>query len=630
MEKFLILVTTLLGLGISNVLVVSLYRFAKRYGLLAKRMPQGPARRYQLFSVPVSSDSKNRLEKTPDSQVLNEASNLLAGLLRYFSHRQFHVGSPPDWFLNPITKKNYPDYQQHWSKQHDFDPEIGDIKCIWEASRFDWTLILVRAYGLLENDHFLHALNDWCSDWTLRNPLNTGPNWKCGQEAGIRMIQVLLSAFLLEQHTRPTPDLIQFVTEHCTRIEPTIRYAVAQDNNHGTSEAAALFIGGAWLCSMKTDSGNLVKARRWRKMGRGWLENRISHLIEDDGSFSQYSVNYHRVMLDTLCQVEFWRELLGEEPFSDMFYQKAKAATRWLFMFTNERTGDAPNIGANDGARLFNLSSAGFRDFRPTVQLASRLFYGGPAYPPGKHDEPLHWLGLENSAPDPPSQPLTKRSTLFEQGGYCYLVKGDLEIFIRFPRFSFRPGQADALHIDLWFRGLNIVRDAGTYSYNTEEPWQSYFPGTRSHSTVEFDERDQMPRVGRFLFGRWLKTRQLSPIRNIDEKLVWSAGYKDYQSAEHSREVILEEGKVTVKDIVKKFNRRAVIRWRLAPGRWSLENGICSSEIGMLKVFATAPIRRHELTEGYESRHYLEKTSLPVFEIEVHQDAEVTTEFTLT
>lgn len=59
---------------------------------------------------------------------------------------------------------------------------------------------------------------------------------------------------------------------------------------------------------------------------------------------------------------------------------------------------------------------------------------------------------------------------------------------LRYPRFRFRPSQADALHLDLWLEGRNLLRDAGTYSYNTESAWLSYFPErpvtTRSSSMV--------------------------------------------------------------------------------------------------------------------------------------------------
>ena len=37
-------------------------------------------------------------------------------------------------------------------------------------------------------------------------------------------------------------------------------------------------------------------------------------------------------------------------------------------------SGDGPNLGSNDGAFCYQLHSQPYRDFRPTLQLASVLF----------------------------------------------------------------------------------------------------------------------------------------------------------------------------------------------------------------------------------------------------------------
>src|SRR5690606_32328355 len=105
----------------------------------------------------------------------------------------------------------------------------------------------------------------------------------------------------------------EFVYRHIERISANIRYALAQDNNHGTSEAAALFIGGSWLAKNASNRSEELDSRtrdlqvmrgndRSKKydhfafQGRKWLENRVEKLVENDGSFSQHSVMYHRVL----------------------------------------------------------------------------------------------------------------------------------------------------------------------------------------------------------------------------------------------------------------------------------------------------------------------------------------------
>ena len=106
------------------------------------------------------------------------------------------------------------------------------------------------------------------------------------------------------------------------------------------------------------------------KIGRKWLENRVDRLFGDDGSFSQYSINYHRLALDTLS-FKIWRQNLNSAAFQ-INLQKISAATFWLYQLVSPENGFGPNIGANDGARLLQLTNSSFRDHRH-VQLAMAL-----------------------------------------------------------------------------------------------------------------------------------------------------------------------------------------------------------------------------------------------------------------
>lgn len=176
---------------------------------------------------------------------------------------------------------------------------------------------------------------------------------------------------------------------------------------------------------------------------------------------------------------------------------------------------------------------------------------------------------------------------------------------------------------------MNIVRDAGTYSYNIDSRWMTYFPGTQAHSTVEFDDRDQMVRVSRFLYGNWLQVNHVSPIKMTTEGVAWSVGYKDFMGAQHRREVLVSEHKVIIKDQMKGFQERAVVRWRLNPVQWTLDDYFCSSDIAGIRVSSTCSDPKVEMTTGYESRCYYKKFPLPVLTIEVNEECEVVTEIVL-
>lgn len=524
----------------------------------------------------------------------------------------------PDWHAHSLTGVRA-DAERPWWQLPDFNPELGDIKGVWEASRFDWVLACAQR-AVAGNPDGLSRLNAWLEDWMEHNPPYRGMNWKCGQEASIRVMHLVMAALILGQMQRPAPGLVELVALHLQRIAPTLQYAMAQDNNHGTSEAAALFIGGSWLRAQ-----GHFRGRRLEKAGRKWLENRVGRLIESDGTFSQYSVNYHRVMLDTLCMAEVWRRHLELPAFSSRFYRQAVAATGWLANLVDADTGDAPNLGANDGARLLPLSDTDYRDYRPSVQLASVLFAEAKAYAEdGSWNLPLKWLGIDLPAPTRDWQ----SGRHYEKGGLAVMRQGAAMALLRYPRFRFRPAQSDLLHLDLWHNGENLLRDGGSFSYNAEAKWQTYFPGAAAHNTVQFDGRDQMPRLGRFLFGAWPRVRDLEPLTEDEGGLRFAAGYRDWNGVSHHRRVRLAEARLEVTDRLVGFAHKAVLRWRLPPGDWQWQGEALTDGRRRLTVTGSAPIVRRELIEGWESRYYSQKTPLPVLEVELHESATLTTELT--
>lgn len=537
----------------------------------------------------------------------------------YFGAHRFPVNGPPDWHANPFRIGGRVDATQHWSRIRDFNPSIGDIKGIWEASRFDW-LIAMAQRAALGNANELARLNEWLADWARSNPPYFGPNWKCGQEASIRVMHLAVSALLLGQLEKPVKGLVRLLEQHLARIAPTISYAIGQQNNHGTSEAAALYIGGSWLEHLGITVGT-----EWRKLGVRWLENRARALIEPDGTFSQYSVNYHRMMLDTYSLAEVWRRALSLPEFAVDTIERLAAASEWLRLLTDPVSGDAPNLGANDGARVIALTDTDYRDYRPSVQLAAAVFEGRRAYrEPGLWDQPLIWLGAER----PTEGPTALKSVSLDDGGLHILRNGPVLAVLRYPRFRFRPSQADALHLDLWIHGHNVLRDAGSYSYSSSSADTAYFNGTVSHNTVEFDGRDQMPRLGKFLFGRWLKARDVLYLANNSGTLTAAAGYRDYLGAIHHRQIWLSDGRLVCKDKLYGRAHYGVLRWRLMPGKWTLSGHDVTNGRIRMTVKANTLIQRVEISEGLEARYYLEKTPLPVLEVEVAVPTTLTTEIT--
>lgn len=617
MTRWLTKARTALALGLPNIARAAGYRVGVRLGLNPVRRLRGHAPAGPFFTT-------SHLPALPVPAVADWQRSA-----RLFSHWPMALGDgTPDWLADPLTGQRMLAPARPWWQIPDFDPAVGDIKLIWELSRMDWVLALAQRVRQGEAGA-LERLNTWLADWCKHNPPYRGPNWKCGQEASIRVMHLACAALLLGQVRDVLPSLRELIGLHLQRIAPTVQYAMAQDNNHGTSEASALFMGGTWLVLLGDARG-----AGWAASGRKLLENRAARLIGEQGTFSQYSLNYHRVMLDTFCMAECWRRALVLPAFSPRWQARALAATRWLHALTDPATGDGPNVGANDGARLLQLADTPYRDHRSSVQMAMALFGNQRAYAAdGTWNHALQWLGVDVPAAVEPAP----GSLQADDGGFMVMRHHAAMALLRYPRFRFRPSQADALHLDLWVNGQACLRDAGTYSYNTEPQWIGYFGGVAGHNTIQFDERDQMPRLSRFLLGAWLRTERLEPLQVTTADVRAGAGYCDAAGASHHRRVVLGDGVLRVRDQVQGFARCAVLRWRLAPGDWRLASAndaqaglgyrVLNAQGHTLTVRSTAPIKRCEIVQGWESLHYLEKTPVPVLELETTQPGTLTTEY---
>lgn len=616
MAHFLMKSKVIVSLGLFNVLAVAWYRIKFKIGFFAK-------------SQPITSFGTF------------EGQSLLGGAyqtgacsgeysLQYFSSKNHAVRKVPQWNYDPYTNKTLVDNEQHWSQLMDFSLSTGDVKVLWEPSRFEWLIKACWEERYSEMGSSV-PIDDWLIDWCQKNPLNRGVNWKCAQEASIRALHVLLASLI--RHNReilPNPFLVQFLVFHLKRILPTIGYAKAQDNNHATTEATALFCIGAILGAVGgLDEAEHSLARKSHRIGRQLLEDRISSLVLKDGAFSQYSTNYHRLMLDSVVFSECIRRFLKLPEFSQKFYEKAAAASDWMMAMTDSISGDAPNMGSNDGAILFNANSNKYRDFRPTCQASQHLFCNLGVYPAQRH------CLSEVFSTEFKNIPLIAIAEVKTRPLHTMCRKlGNENTFaiLKVPHNRFRPAQSDALHLDFWHNGTNLIRDAGTYSYNPQDPDIVNFASTGCHSTVEIDKRDQMPKLSRFLYGEWLKP-QIDQTMNTTLKLFAgeiSSFYIDYLGASHRRVVEqIGSNEWTVTDDVRGVVKSATLRFRLAPSNWTLHNEELRNSMASIICSANKAITI-KLCDGFESRYYLQKKPMQILEVESTSDVIFTTKIYLT
>ena len=133
--------------------------------------------RLDLFELNVSAIREILMSLNDDekNQLIGTADRIIDGVIPGFSSIDLNYGIPIDWQLNPITGKRY-DEKQKWYCIPDFDAERGDIKVVWEASRFSWLITIARAYILTKNKKYYRFFSRVIKDWLLGNPYSYGAN----------------------------------------------------------------------------------------------------------------------------------------------------------------------------------------------------------------------------------------------------------------------------------------------------------------------------------------------------------------------------------------------------------------------------------------------------------------------
>jgi hypothetical protein len=480
---------------------------------------------------------------------LVEAAEVRKGRIRFFSDRYVDLGFPPEW--HRLGDRVLP-ADVHWSEIDDF--KLGDIKLVWEPSRFGFVYALVRAYWRTGDESFAETFWTLVEDWALKNAPNHGPNWKCGQETAFRVMALCfgLHGFLDAAATTGERVLglgrLLFVSGE--RIAANIGHAINQKNNHGISEAVGLWTLGTLFPEFPTSA-------QWRETGRLLLESQVRELMYPDGGCSQHSFNYQRVMLHDCLWAARLAEAAGT-PFSEEFRERIRSSAWLLYQSQDEQTGQVPNFGNNDGALVLPLNNCGYQDFRPVLQAAWYFVTGKRRYGEGCWDEDLLWLFGESALGAERESTVGRENLAAAESGYYSLRSGDGFVFTRCGAFRHRPAHADLLHMDLWWKGVNIACDAGTYSYNAPEAGNNVFAETGFHNTLTVGGRSQMDSAGRFLWLPWVRGRLHHFLNSESGRLAYLEGGHD--------------GYERVNPPV--FYRRGVLRcgdrlWIVLDGAWS-------------------------------------------------------------
>jgi hypothetical protein len=554
-QKFIILPKAWRQVGPEVFWLYAKYQLKLRSGLLRLQTPRGrfaktPHQEAKVLLQPASAEQFKDLLGSRIQEILDAAAEILRGQVRLFG------SEARDLELKPTTPL------KHWTSYQSQMPDGRDIKPVWEMGRFGWATVLARAYWISGKDTYSEGFWKYFEGFREANPPNLGPHWSSAQEVALRLISFAFCYSLISKSAATTDARKQAmgaaIVEHTERIPPTIDYARAQNNNHLLSEAMGLATAAAMLPSHP-------RAKTWKTLGRQYFVEGIQKQIHDDGAYAQHSSNYHRLML----QLGSWATAIDEN-LPDQIKEKLNAASDWLYTLLDEESGHVPNLGPNDGAYILPLTILPSDDYRPALQAAYLALKGETALPAGIWGEMGLWLGLKASKSTEPISQKQNPMRLEGKNTWAYFRAAD---------FRERPGHADQLHLDIWWRGLNVAQDAGSYLYTGSAPWDNALATTRVHNTITVNGQEPMTRAGRFLWLDWAQAKILSAKRAKDGQLIGAvAQHEGYLKlgALHRREIswnvnrwVVNDHLLPTKDSEKTFRVR--VHWLLPDWDWQID-----------------------------------------------------------
>ncbi len=477
--------------------------FAESIGFMtAKVVARADLRRTGSCWLPMDGlESDSDLILSSADQILNEGMNLFA-----LGNKVSCV--TPEWNRDPSTGKLCP---LSFGKKLKFKDQsiCGDVKYLWELSRFLQIVPLARAYQISEDDKYLRSVRVMVESWLDECPYMMGVNWSSSLEIGIRLINWNIAWQYIGGVNSPIfdgKDGKLFQTRWLDSIYQHIHFIDgwyskgSSANNHLIGEAAGVFT------SCKTWPF-WEECEKWETTALNILETESSAQVFDDGVDREQTTSYQQFVIDFLLL----SYLADKNNFSHKYFKTIEKMIGFLSSLMDV-SGNVPMIGDADDGLVTGLGMYdGFHPFKSLIATGGILFSRDDFLQKtdGCDLKSVSLLGRvsEYSPQCGTKTPLTSRE--YSRGGYFILGDNfgtESELFIVADAGPLgygalaAHGHADALSIYMSLAGREFLVDPGTYVYNGNRKWRDYFRGTSAHNTVRVDGLNQSEIGGRFLW----------------------------------------------------------------------------------------------------------------------------------
>ncbi|MGQ9862694.1 MAG: alginate lyase family protein, partial [Thiobacillaceae bacterium] len=488
-------------------------------------------------------------------------------------------------------------------------------------SRHAELVTLAQAWHLTGEAKYAEGCRMLLDSWFEQCPYPLGPHWTSSLEHGVRLVNWAVAWHLLGEAGREAGferRWLDSIYRHCHFIAGHLsRHSSA--NNHLLGELMGLMVASVtWPC--------WPESRRWLDVARSEFEAEALKQNAPDGVNREQAIWYHHEVADMMLLVGLVGRENGVE-FSASYWQRLERMLEFIAALM-DAGGNVPMIGDADDARMVRWvpeaqsavsppqgcasphGAHGLHVFRSLLASGAVLFERADfAVKAGRFDDKSRWL-LGDAAQQRFEALAREEGTprwthAYPEGGY-YVLGADLETpdEVRLVADAAplgylsiaAHGHADALAFTLSVAGRELLIDAGTYAYHTQQVWRNYFRGTSAHNTLRVDGVDQSVIGGSFLWTRHARTRCLQWAEGPDTDR-WTAEHDGYMRLQHGvmhrRSVVLDKTtrRIAVTDSLHGRGRHRIeLFWHFAEDcEVSQTSGKIQARNGPVTLFMTPP-----------------------------------------
>ena len=517
------------------------------------------------FAAGLSGFDRAQVPTAVTAPILRTADAALKGRFRFFDREWQNLSADPDWFVDPRTGIRAPQHDYAFDIDHRNAERSGTVKYVWEPARHHQLTVLAAAYYLTGNARYAAFAAAQLESWMRENPFLSGIHWTSGIEIGIRLISWVWVRRLLADWPGVAAlfddnPVFRRQLHHHQEYLARLRSHGSSANNHVIAEEAGQF---AACCAFPF----FPELQDWRSHAASVLRREARLQTFESGLNRELATSYHILVMELFLAAAVEGEASGH-PLGSDFWHRICAMTDALAAIVDVR-GRPPRQGDGDQGRGLVLDDP---DANPCTSLLATgvAFFGACDWWPEGVAKPdlrtLLWRHLAGRRMATGIRP-TSLPSLFADAGMALLrdkTGTEDEIWCRCDHGPHgylsiaAHAHADALSVELRCGGVEVLVDPGTYAYQGEAAWRSYFRSTFGHNCIEIDDRDQSISGGPFL---WLSSArsELISSHGLDSgpEAVWCAAHDGYRrltpNAHHQRSVRLMRGtgKVLIEDLIQ-------------------------------------------------------------------------------